>query len=187
MFWRKKKKKKEKFLFKANNDILSFCQCENEPAMSAGQLDCPWCGCGWMIACSKCTKSFIFAEVRETDIPLIELGRREAAARGFKTVTDEDIAEWAEGMAEVLDNFEVGDVVVYLDGSYWTIDSTDVEFDGFYASHKLARCRTPKHWTTRRISARYWATSNIGSTANDRAENEVLGIVTPFTVIPSGD
>ncbi|WP_137753483.1 hypothetical protein [Sphingopyxis sp. L1A2A] len=137
MFWRKKKK--QKFFFKANDDVLSFCQCENAPAMSEAQLDCPWCGCGWMIACSKCTKSFVFAEVRETDIPLIELGRREAAARGLKTVTERDIAEWAEGMAETLDKFEVGDIVVYLDGAYWTVDSTDVQFDGYYASHKFDR------------------------------------------------
>jgi hypothetical protein len=137
MFWRKKKK--QKFLFKANNDILSFCTCEGEPAMSDGQLDCPWCGCGWMIGCSKCSKSFIFAEVRETDIPLLELGRREAATRGFKTVTDEDIAEWAEGMAKMLADFEVGDIVVYLDGHYWPVDSSDVQFDGYYASHKLDR------------------------------------------------
>lgn len=135
LFWRKRKK--SKFLFKANDDVLSFCNCENEPAMSEGQLDCPWCGCGWMIACSKCSKSFVFAEVRETDIPLIELGRREVAARGLKTVTEQDIAEWAEGMEEMLDRFEVGDTVVYLDGHYWTVGSRDVEFEGFYASHKL--------------------------------------------------
>ena len=137
MFWRKKRK--QKFLFKANNDVLSFCECENEPAMSEGQLDCPWCGCGWMIACSKCSKSFVFAEVRETDIPLMELGWRDAAARGSKSVTQADIADWAEDMADLLDHFEVGDIVVYLDGGYFTVDSADVQFDGFYASHKLDR------------------------------------------------
>ena len=107
--------------------------------MSEGQFDCPWCGCGWMIACSRCTKSFTFAEVRETEIPLIELGRREAEARGLKNIADEEIADWAEGMAEILACFEVGDIVVYLDGCYWTVDSTDIVFDGLFASHNLAR------------------------------------------------
>jgi len=137
MFWRRKRK--QKFLFKANDDVLSFCTCENAPAMSTGQLDCPWCGCGWMIACSRCTKSFIFAEVRETDLSLIELGRREVAARGIEGITEAQIVEWAEGMAETLDAFEIGDVVVYLDGSYFTVGSTDIAFDGYYASHKLDR------------------------------------------------
>jgi len=131
---------KHKFLFKANDDVLSHCRCEGAPAQSSGQLDCPWCGCGWMIPCSRCGKSFVFAEVRETDVPLIELGRREAEARNLLDfVSDKEIAEWAEGMAEALDCFEVGDIVVYLDGSYWRVDATDIVFDGYYASHNLAR------------------------------------------------
>jgi hypothetical protein len=48
-----------------------------------------------MIACSQCTKSFTFAEVRETETSLIELGRREVAARGLKGISEEEIAEWA--------------------------------------------------------------------------------------------
>ncbi|KTE29509.1 MULTISPECIES: hypothetical protein [unclassified Sphingopyxis] len=130
---------RQKFLFKANDAILSFCRCEGEPAMSGGQLDCPWCGCGWMIACSKCSKSFIFAEVRETDVPLIELGRREVARRGLRGVTEQDIADWAEDMAADLAPFAAGDIVAYLDGSYFRLDATDIEFDGYYAAHKLAR------------------------------------------------
>ncbi|MFN3943554.1 MAG: hypothetical protein ACK4K7_01330 [Allosphingosinicella sp.] len=115
-----------RFIFKANDDVLSFCACEGAPAMSSGQLDCPWCCCGWMISCSQCLKSFDFAEVRETDIPLVVLGRREVAARGLSNISEERIAEWAEGMAEALAPFEPGDVIVYLDGSYWAVDATDI-------------------------------------------------------------
>ena len=107
--------------------------------MSTGQLDCPWCGCGWLIACSKCAQSFTFAEVRNTELSLEELGRREARTRGLATVTEDELADWAAGMAEALDYFDVGDIVVYLDGSYWTIDATNVEFSGYYASHSLER------------------------------------------------
>jgi hypothetical protein len=129
---------KHKFMFKANDDIVSFCACEDVPAMSSGQLDCPWCGCGWLFSCSRCTKSFVFAEVRLTDIPLLELGRQEAAVRGL-TVTEEEIAEWAESMATAFDDFEVGDVIVYLDGEYWHRDATDIAFEGLYARHRLDR------------------------------------------------
>lgn len=160
MLWRKNKR--NKFFFKANDDVLSFCSCEGQPAMSTGQLDCPWCGCGWMISCSKCTKSFIFAEVRETDLLLEELGRREVEARDLTTVTDVEISEWAEGMEETLANFDVGDVVVYLDGSYWTVDSKDIEFDGYYASHKLDRLphaealSNPQHLEAVLGDEKYW-------------------------------
>jgi hypothetical protein len=82
---------------------------------------------------------FTFAEVRKTDIPLVELGRREARVRGLSVVTEEEIAEWAEGMTEALDHFDIGDIVVYLDGSYWTVDSTDIEFTGYFAKHRLER------------------------------------------------
>ncbi len=126
-----------KFLFKANNDVLSHCSCENEPGSSTHQLDCPWCGCGWLISCSKCGKAFTFAVIAETDTPLIELGRREVQKRGLTNVTQTEIEEWAEAMAEDLDRFEVGQIVVYFDGSYFPIEEKNVEFDGYFASHKL--------------------------------------------------
>jgi hypothetical protein len=130
-----------KFFFKANDHVLSHCTCDpaDAPATSTHQLDCPWCGCGWLISCGTCGKAFTFAEVRETDVPLVEFGRREVAARGLKDIPEAEIEDWAEGMAEMLDNFEIGDTIVYLDGSYWRIDERDIHFDGYYASHHLDR------------------------------------------------
>lgn len=57
---------KHKFFFKADDDVLSHCTCTDAPAQSSSQLDCPWCGCGWLISCATCGKAFTFAEVRET-------------------------------------------------------------------------------------------------------------------------
>jgi hypothetical protein len=128
-----------KYLFKANDEVLSHCQCKDAPAMSTGQLDCPWCGCGWLITCTRCGKAFTFAEVRETDLSLMEIGRLDVDARNLENISDDEIAEWAEGMAELLDHFDVGDIVVYLDGYYWTVDSTSVAFDGYHARHNLDR------------------------------------------------
>jgi len=163
-----------KFFFKANDHVLSHCRCEDAPAMSEGQLDCPWCGCGWLIACSQCRKSFTFAEVRETDIPLLELGRREAEARGLIDVTDEQVADWAEGMAETLDYFEVGDTVVYLDGLYWRIDETNIAFKGFYAAHDLERLPhaealdDPDHLRRVLGDANYWFDRELPDRDPDR-------------------
>jgi hypothetical protein len=128
-----------KFFFKKDDSVLSHCACVNEPANSTLQLDCPWCGCGWLFTCSKCQKAFTFAEVCETDLSLHELSRREATARGLTDVSENEIAEWVQGMSEALDPLKVGDTVVYLDGSYWAVDATHVEFTGYFAQHKLAR------------------------------------------------
>src|SRR3546814_13186225 len=98
--------------------------------MSSGQLDCPWCGCGWLIPCLTCRKSFTFAEVRETDITLIEFGRPEVVARGLPNVSEEELAEWAEGMAVAIDEFEVGELVVTLDGHYCTTAPVTISFGG---------------------------------------------------------
>jgi hypothetical protein len=128
-----------KFLFKANDDVLSYCSCAGQPAMSTGQLDCPWCGCGWMISCSSCKKSFVFAEIAETDVSMQELGRREALARGLTDIDDNDVRDWAEAMTEALAPFAVGQIVVYLDGEYLPVDATDVAFTGYYAEHDFTR------------------------------------------------
>lgn len=127
-----------KFLFKANDDVLSHCNCQGEPAMSPGQLDCPWCGCGWLICCSKCLKAFTYAVVQETKIPLVELGRREAQARGLRDLTEQDIQDWAKGMGDDLDRFEIGQIVVYLDGEYLSIDAKNISFEGYFAKHSFS-------------------------------------------------
>ena len=126
-----------KFLFKANDQVLSHCDCEGPPAMSTGQLDCPWCGCGWLISCSRCKTAFTYGVIKETEVPIVELGWREVAARGLDDVTEEEIEAWAEAMGEAFEPFEAGQTVVYLDGSYWSLDAKDVAFDGYFARHTL--------------------------------------------------
>lgn len=126
-----------KFIFKANDDAISYCSCVGQPAMSMGQLSCPWCGCGWLLSCSRCTKSFTYAVVRHTDIPLIELARREAAAIGLRSRTERDHEEWATVMAEMLEPFQIGDIVVYLDGRYFPLHAKNIRFDGIFATHDL--------------------------------------------------
>ena len=107
--------------------------------MSSGQMDCPWCGCGWLITCSKCSKAFTYAEIRETDIPLIELGRREVLRRGLTSVTEKEIEDWALAIQTDLADFPVGQLIVYLDGEYLPLNSKNIQFEGWYAKHKLEK------------------------------------------------
>jgi hypothetical protein len=164
-----------KFLFKANDDVISHCSCIGEPALSTGQLDCPWCGCGWLICCSRCTKAFTYAVVRETDISLVELGRRDATARGFTSIADRDCAEWATGMERALEPFRIGDLVVYLDGEYLALHAKRVRFDGYFATHDLdvlphaEALRDPEALLRTLGDAAYWLDRELrGSRVNDR-------------------
>lgn len=128
-----------KYFFKANNDVISHCACENEPALGTAQMECPWCGCGWLISCSKCNKAFTFAEVRETDLTMEDMAQRESNARSGIELSQSEFAAWSTATTETLNVFEVGDVVVYIDGAYWTIDAEEIEFEGYYAAHKFER------------------------------------------------
>lgn len=55
------------YLVKKNDDVISHCKCEESFVGEEGQLDCPWCGCGWLFSCSKCRKAFTFSEAAEIE------------------------------------------------------------------------------------------------------------------------
>ena len=126
-----------KYLFKANDEVISHCQCVGQPAASTGQLDCPWCGCGWMISCTKCGKAFVYGEIRHTEVPIIDIVRRDVKQRGLKTVTETEIRECAEAMEQEFKRFRAGTTVIYLDGSYFAVSTKNISFKGYYAKHKF--------------------------------------------------
>lgn len=128
-----------KYLAKANDNVISHCKCEAPLASPPGQLDCPWCGCGWMICCTKCGKAFVFGKVVEADATYESLIRADYAQRGYSSVTDEEIQNDARMMEEMLAPFAVGETVIYLDGCYFSLGEAPIEFEGLYASHKLDR------------------------------------------------
>ncbi len=41
-------KPKTVYLVKANDDLVSHCRCERTFIGAPSQIDCPWCGCGWV-------------------------------------------------------------------------------------------------------------------------------------------
>ena len=111
-----------KYLSKANDDVLSHCACTDTLAAGPAQLDCPWCGCGWLTTCIKCRRAFTFARVVDVDRTYADIVREDFAARG-DTALDE----------------EVGDIVVYLDGSYLPLDTENFAYDGWFAQHDFDR------------------------------------------------
>jgi hypothetical protein len=127
-----------KYLEKANNDTLSFCQCESALASVPGQLDCPWCGCGYLISCTYCRKSFTYARVVEIDMTYAEILTADRKRGGYDATVDV-VKSQADWLADVMQDFETGDLVVYFDGFFLKLDAADLELEGIFADHRLAR------------------------------------------------
>ena len=127
-----------KYLEKANNDTLSFCQCQTALASTPSQLDCPWCGCGYLISCTYCRKAFTYARVVEIDMTYDDLvaADRRRGGYGIDVEVVQDQADW---LASVMQAFEIGDTVVYFDGYYLKLDAADLELEGLFANHSLDR------------------------------------------------
>ncbi|MEG8025347.1 hypothetical protein QP162_14740 [Sphingomonas aurantiaca] len=127
-----------KYLEKANNETLSFCQCERGLASIPGQLDCPWCGCGYLIACTYCRKAFTYARVVEIDLSYVEIVTADRKRGGYDTATGV-VQSQADWLAHVMKDFEIGDLVVYFDGFFLRAEADNLELDGLFATHSLAR------------------------------------------------
>lgn len=127
-----------KYIAKANNDVLSHCACTNALAAGPAQLDCPWCGCGWLISCMKCRKAFTFGRIVDVDRSYADIVREDFAGRGV-SADAEDIEHGAQWMEEALADLGVGDIVVYLDGAYLPVDTANFAYDGWYAQHDFDR------------------------------------------------
>jgi hypothetical protein len=73
---------KHLYLQKANDDFVSHCRCHRGDALisSPAQMDCPWCGCGWLFTCGVCRKAFAFAEGVEINESWEETAERDVRA-----------------------------------------------------------------------------------------------------------
>ena len=128
-----------KYLIKANNDLVSHCQCDLAFISAPGQVDCPWCGCGWLFTCINCRKAFTFAKVIEiSDEELMMLAELDNAQFSSKPVTDDIIFEWKNYMQNILLNDLVNETnYVYLDGYVLPVTDRRVNLQGIYANHQL--------------------------------------------------
>lgn len=125
------------YLERANSNGICRCTCERSLVSSPVQMDCPWCGCGWLFTCMTCQKAYTFARGVEVDTPLEDLARRDLTRRRGRDPSDDDVAEWVEWMALMLEDVVPGVTYVYLDGFYLPADTTDLELEGVAAVHSL--------------------------------------------------
>ena len=126
------------FLKKANDDVISFCPCGDGLVGFPAQMDCPWCGCGWLFSCRTCRKAFTFAEGVEIDSSWEDLAREDIRNKWNEEPSDEDIASWIEAMKEILVEVRAGGVYVIIDGTVISAEAKNIEFDGWHAHHKFA-------------------------------------------------
>lgn len=118
---------------------VSFCACSPDEALIAapGQMDCPWCGCGWLFSCTLCRKAFTFAVAVETPFSLRELARGDVQRFGAQPSIP-IIDGWVRSMGVLLDGLVCGERYVYLDGVVHRANpSAGVRFTGQYGAHSL--------------------------------------------------
>ncbi len=124
-------------LMKSSNDLLSFCDCDRAFA-THGQMDCPWCGCGWLFTCAKCRRAFTFAELRDVPESYEDIARIEAEGffgcppRASDAERMEAEVEWQSFWGE---HAVSGARLIYLDGQVLSVDQTDFDFEGWTARH----------------------------------------------------
>jgi hypothetical protein len=124
-----------KWLTKANDEGVSHCTCTGALAALPAQADCPWCGCGWMIACAACERAYTFARVVEIDGTYEALARQDIHRFSGTEPADAEVKAVANWLRETFADKAVGDVVVHLDGEYLRADQP-VDFTGLYAHHR---------------------------------------------------
>jgi hypothetical protein len=125
------------FLAKANNDLISYCKCEHTFIGAPAQMDCPWCGCGWLFICPKCRKAFTFARAERCDLTWEELAHNDLDGKYGKQPSQEDVDEWIGFMKILTKNLEPGKQYAYIDGWVFPIDKRQLSFEGAHARHNL--------------------------------------------------
>jgi hypothetical protein len=125
------------FLAKANNDLISHCKCEHTFIGAPAQMDCPWCGCGWLFICPKCRKAFTFARAERCHLTWEQLAHNDLDGKYGKQPSQEDVDEWIGFMQILTKDLELGKQYAYIDGWVFPADERHLRFEGFYARHDL--------------------------------------------------
>lgn len=126
---------------KASSQGVCHCTCQDAKMGVPDQLDCPWCGCGWLFSCQKCGKGFTFGKAvrvstKLRDFVMADLKQHELPA---ELMNDKDFVDGCvESIEEMLADLEEGKEYVYFDGVLIPTDYDGrVEFDGLFAAHDL--------------------------------------------------
>ena len=129
------------YLAKANDDVVSHCRCSPADALikSPSQMDCPWCGCGWLFVCLNCRRAFTFARAVTTSLSLEEIGRRDLEEQSGEPPSKDELDGWIDATRIMLQGVILGETYVYLDGYYLPANCEALAFDGWTARHELPR------------------------------------------------
>jgi hypothetical protein len=129
------------YLRKSNDDLLSHCRCEPTDALisSPGQLDCPWCGCGWLFTCSRCRMAFTFAQGVEIDESWEETGERDIRALYQRDPRPGEVEQWVDYLQDLLKRVRPGKkhVYVYFDGHVIAAGARGLTIEGWHSYHSL--------------------------------------------------
>lgn len=125
------------YLAKESDRLISHCSCDRTLITYPPQLDCPWCGCGWLFACIECRKAFTFARGIETDEPWHDLARKDLFLNTGVEPNDLDVQQWVNVMRGLMADVEPGETYVVLDGCFVPADAAGIEIDGWVARHEL--------------------------------------------------
>jgi hypothetical protein len=125
------------YLERANTKLICHCKCAHSLVSTPSQMDCPWCGCGWLFTCIHCRKAYAFARGVVIDIPLADLAEQDLLGKYKARPTREQIDQWVEWMRLMMKSVQPEREYVYFDGSYFPSDSTTLEFEGIHARHNL--------------------------------------------------
>ncbi len=123
-------------LEKANEAGICHCKCERALVAAPGQLDCPWCGCGWLFSCAECGKAFTYAKPVIMHTPLEKLVEMDMLGRGWDN-DPEFFGSCTDAMREMLAEIEEGIEYVYLDGYFLPLDAEDFSLEGMHANHEI--------------------------------------------------
>jgi hypothetical protein len=125
------------YLAKDGTDFVCYCTCENGLITSPAQMDCPWCGCGWLFTCLECRKAFAFARGVEVNESWEELAVRDLTNTGGKKPAPKEVKSWVATMKKLMTHVAVGRRYVYFDGAIIPCDSDRLQFDGRHSLHDL--------------------------------------------------
>jgi hypothetical protein len=136
---RKPTVKKHLYLQKANDKLVCHCTCETAPITFPPQMDCPWCGCGWLFCCANCRKAFTFAVAVELNESWEETALRDLKNRGpeFEEPTEDDVAAWVEAMQVMCQDLVAGEEYVYLDGWFIPTNTEEIVIEGLHSYHEI--------------------------------------------------
>lgn len=125
------------FLEKADSALVCTCDCERARITFPPQMDCPWCGCGWLFACAECGGTFAFARGTWLNETWEETGQRELGRRWGNEPSDDEVAAWVGAMKELLAVVEMGKHYVYFDGFVVPTDVDGLAYEGWHSRHDL--------------------------------------------------